>query len=171
MDSQKVRVLVEGLSGGRVRLRFLSRDDARSGNPASPTRGSGSPRDPRDDHEFFTGGVVESGLLDQEALLASISLGHMRAYMDLCFRNDLRIDIYRDDAIATTAREIDAEHVTTRVLLRPRLAFRDGDSPEVRATAIRLLNEALGQSVFFDAPRITIELEPVFEFRNTDAVE
>lgn len=160
MADQKVRVLVERLPEGRIRLRFLSR--AHSMETA----------DERDaDHELMTGGgIVGSDTLSQEALLASISLGHMEAYIALCTRNDLIVDIYRDDAICTM-QDDDSEHPCVHVLLRPRLAFRGDDTPAMRATAIRLLSEALGQSVFYEAPRISIELEPVFEFRTSGSLD
>ncbi|MCR9144108.1 MAG: hypothetical protein NXI24_17805 [bacterium] len=158
MADQKVRVLVERLGKGRVRLRFLSREAAAHADAAARDEGPG----------LLTGGVIESGLLGHEALLASIALGHMEAYAALCERNDLRIEVYRDDAVAMDRYSDDAEFPGTHVLLRPRLAFFGADSSEARATAIRLLNEALGQSVFFEAPRITIEIDPVFEFQNLD---
>lgn len=158
MADQKVRVLVERRPGNRVRLRFLSR----APNAASPGD---------TEHELGGGGdarvIVGSDLLGQEALLASISLGQMQAYTALCARNGLSIEIYRDDALCTLS-DAGSESSRVRVVLRPRLVFRGHDTPAARAAAIRLINEALGQSVFFGAPRIAIELEPVFEFQSPE---
>lgn len=162
----KTRILIERLANGRgVRLRFLSRGDR--SDPDATTAAPGE-RDLTDVREFVEdGAVLSSEALARESLLVSIALGQMQAYVELCARNDLKILIYRDDALSELEGE--GETLRTRVTLRPRLAFRGEDTPDARATAIRLLNEAQGQSVFFNAPRITIEMAPVFEFRDADS--
>ena len=141
----KTRILIERLANGRgVRLRFLSRGD-RSNLDSSSGVGEGDHTEVR---EFVEdGAVLSSEALARESLLVSIALGQMQAYVELCARNDLKILIYRDDALSELEGE--GETLRTRVTLRPRLAFRGEDTADARATAIRLLNEAQGQSVFF----------------------
>ena len=144
----RIRVQIEQRPGGRVRMRFPGRS---AGEDAQDADLSNLPV------------IVEAGRGFQESLLSAVAVHHMQTYLTLCERSGLHVELYRDD-VNGELYEPGTERSRMFVRLRPRLLFKNNDTPDLRATAIRLINEALAQSVFFEAPRISIEVDPIVEF-------
>lgn len=161
---QESRVLLEQTADGRVRLRHVGSDDIHVSSDAGASATSTEETDPGDDgNQSWRGAVAQVRELERDALLASVALGQMQRYLRLCEQSELPVEVYRDDARARfVSDETGAQ--TAAVCLRPRLRFACADLPLKRATAIRLLNEAASSALWYDSPRVQVQMDPVFEF-------
>ncbi len=150
---QESRVLLEHSADGRVRLRHVSSGDV----PESVAEESTLSND------GWRGAAAQVRELERDALLAGVALGQMQRYLALCEQSELPVEVYHDDARARfVSTESGAENA--EVYLRPRIRFACEDSPLKRAAAIRLLNEAASSALWYDAPRVQVQMDPVIEF-------
>lgn len=150
--------MLEQNADGRVRLRHIGSGDLHAASDAvsDSTEDSGLSDD-------GWRGAVQARELECDAMLAGVALGHMQRYLALCEQSELPVELYRDDARARFVHtESGAE--TAEVYLRPRMRFACEDAPLKRATAIRLLNEAASSALWYDAPRVQVQMDPVIEF-------
>lgn len=99
-------------------------------------------------------------------LLAGVALGQMEAFAALCRNTGVELLAYHETAGARLNRDDspDADAIL-EVTLRPRVVLQGVDRPELRATAIRLLNEALGQSLHARLVKARVRIEPTLEFQ------
>lgn len=77
----------------------------------------------------------------EEAFVASVSACHMLTFLAMCSRERITVDSYEDDPVGylevTDARKL----AITRVLLRPRVGFAQGQEPDTE-TLDRLHHQA-----------------------------
>jgi len=67
----------------------------------------------------------------EAAFVAALSSCHMLTFLAIAARKRLVVDGYRDDAVGHLEKDEAGKLAMTRVILRPRVAFREPPSPEV----------------------------------------
>ena len=71
----------------------------------------------------------------EEAFVASLSACHMLTFLAICARKRLTVDSYEDDAVGHLEKGSNGKLWMARVVLRPRIAFAQGTSPDAQTLA------------------------------------
>ncbi len=66
----------------------------------------------------------------EEAFVASVASCHMLTFLALCAKKRILVESYEDAAVGFLEKNADGKLSMTRVLLRPRIRFGDGQEPE-----------------------------------------
>lgn len=83
----------------------------------------------------------EDAVDPEEALIASLSSCHMLTFLDLAARAGLRIDSYRDAAVAAMAKNDKGKWLVSRITLNPEIVV-SGDVPATEALVSELHHKA-----------------------------
>ena len=76
------------------------------------------------------GTADEAGVDPEEAFIAALSSCHMLFFIDFARRAGFVVDGYTDEAEGVLEKRADGKIAMTRVLLRPRIRWGDGQPPD-----------------------------------------
>jgi organic hydroperoxide reductase OsmC/OhrA len=97
----------------------------------------------------------------EELLCAALAGCHMLTFLAIAAKSRLVVDAYRDEAVATLAKNAEGRMAVTAVTLRPRVRF-GGQAPSPER--LRELHEKAHQNCFVAASvRCAVALEPSLE--------
>jgi len=94
----------------------------------------------------------------EEAFVASVSSCHMLTFLALCARRGIVVDRYTDDAVGTLAPNQNKKLAVTRVVLRPRIEFAPGHTPD-EATLKQIHEESHHECFIANSVLTTITVE------------
>ncbi len=93
----------------------------------------------------------------EQALVAAIASCHMLTFLTLAARRRIPVESYQDEAVGVLEKGPEGRLAITRVTLRPRIRFRDGE-PE-RGLLERLHAQAHEHCFIANSVRTEIEVE------------
>lgn len=71
----------------------------------------------------------------EEAFVAAVASCHMLTFLALCAKKRIPVDSYQDDAVGILDKNEEGKLAMTRVTLRPKIKFGDGQEPEAEKIA------------------------------------
>ncbi len=98
----------------------------------------------------------------EEMLAGSLASCQMLTYLYLCARNEMTVLAYKDEAVAYLGRGSNERHAVERITLSPRITFKESESQQFRAMAIRLIHEAHDQCFIANSLKCEVEIQPLF---------
>jgi organic hydroperoxide reductase OsmC/OhrA len=74
-----------------------------------------------------------AGVDPEEAFVASVSSCHMLTFLDLARRAGHEVTSYEDDAVGTLAKTEGGARWIDKIVLRPKVSYREGTAPSAQA--------------------------------------
>jgi len=94
----------------------------------------------------------------EEALVAALSSCHMLTFLALAARKRLVVESYEDDAVGVMEKNADGKLAVTRVVLRPRITWGGGESPD-DGTVDRMHHQAHEHCFIANSVRTEVVME------------
>lgn len=95
----------------------------------------------------------------EEAYVGSLSACHMLTFLAICARKRLTVDSYEDDAIGYMEKGSNGKLWVSRVVLRPRIAFAPGTSPDA-ATLAEIHHLSHGECFIANSVKTDVSVAP-----------
>ena len=100
-----------------------------------------------------------------EILLAAVSSSQMLSYLRLCANHHIPVQEYHDHGEIAVHLDERGERQIDYLLLRPLITFDCEESPYIRASVVRFLNEALSHSLVVQSLNAKVRIDPRLVFR------